>query len=82
MSDLNQRPSIGRIVLFRKAGDTLPAIITQVWSQTLVNLTVFTDGGPTEPYSSVEQGDDERQWNWPPRVQPFDFPAEVEHLTR
>ena len=49
-----QKPTIGRIVLFRNPGlriqangaDEVPAIITRVWSNGLVNLTAFLDNAP------------------------------------
>lgn len=57
MSDNRQKPSIGRIVVFKCKPDaglplnvhTLPAIITRVWSETCINVVVFPDGwGPAQ----------------------------------
>ncbi len=47
---MEQKPTIGRIVLYRVGTDDQglpvyrPAIIVKVWSPTLVNLQVFLDG--------------------------------------
>lgn len=39
------KPSLGRIVLYRMPdGQDRPAMIVRVWSDTCVNLQVFTDG--------------------------------------
>lgn len=75
---MEQKPSIGRIVLFRSEasnGSTEhPAIITPVWSDTCVNLTVFPDYGAPILKTSVNQNeslDGPNQalaWRWPPRV--------------
>lgn len=76
------RASIGRIVLFSSAfradmgglGDWVPAIITAVHSDTLVNLCVFRDNAPTASFTSVEFGETvgpnspSMVWKWPPRV--------------
>lgn len=47
-----------------------PAIVTKVWSDTCVNLTVFFDGRPPEPRTSVMRAPDwgGGQWDWPPRA--------------
>ncbi|HET8550883.1 MAG TPA: hypothetical protein VFM97_00215 [Gammaproteobacteria bacterium] len=56
------KPSLGRIVRFRLAdsepsvnGDAreFPAIIVRVWSDTCVNLKVFTDEGQDRWITSV-----------------------------
>ncbi len=71
------KPSIGRIVLFRRENvngvDEHPAIITRVWSDTCVNLTVWLDGGATFFASSAMLNEDMESadrnlWRWPPRV--------------
>jgi hypothetical protein len=73
------KPTIGRIVIFnvseqiqkefgKNCNDKkqLPAIITAVWSETLVNLQVIVDGMAGSYWvTTVDQGDGERQWNWP-----------------
>jgi hypothetical protein len=70
------KPTIGRIVIFNvpdyiKNGingnkqDKLPAIIVAVWSETTVNLKVITDGQNDIWTTSVSQGDNVNQWNWP-----------------
>lgn len=82
-----QTPSVGRIVLvghdpaFNNGSTIAPAIITRVWSDTVINVRVLHDNavGTTEQRSSVTfvatveelEGDElERQyhWTWPPRV--------------
>ena len=57
-----------------------PAIITAVWSDTCVNLTVFFDCKSAERRSSASYLPDEvfadglhcvnSGWRWPPRVEP------------
>ena len=81
------KPTIGRIVHFvqnKPAGYGeglvhLPAIITAVWSDTCVNLQVFTDGtnsddqnmSPVKWVTSANlDGSDmprSRTWHWPER---------------
>jgi len=63
--------AIGRIVIFteRVAGNitVYPAIITKVWSATVVNLQVFRDAD-VDSRSSVELRTDwqsEYRWSWP-----------------
>lgn len=86
MSDNPQTPSVGRIVVFKSkqsAGlglnhNTLPAIITRVWSDTCINVVVFPDGyGPVQclgvtsvRYDEAEPGDMHMStaWSWPKRV--------------
>lgn len=73
-----QKPSIGRIVLFRSlesnGSSEHPAVVTRVWSDTCVNLTVFPDFGEPVLKTSVNQNetlDSPNQnlaWRWPPRV--------------
>ena len=74
-----QKPSLGRIVLFRShvsdGQSEHPAIITRVWTDTCVNLTVFPDYGEPKLFSSVVQNEDvgtahagQQAWRWPPRV--------------
>lgn len=74
---MEQKPSIGRIVIFRPSnGDNLyPAIITRVWSETCVNLEVFGGVQAHEeiqgktPTSVLLGGTGiARTWSWPPRV--------------
>jgi hypothetical protein len=49
------------------AGDVYPAIVVRTWD-TSVQLQVFLDGPDTYWATSVQEGDGERQWSWPPRV--------------
>jgi hypothetical protein len=75
---MEQKPSIGRIVLFRShesnAAQEHPALITRVWSDTCVNLTVFPDNGSPILETSVNQNESlegpnqDLAWRWPPRV--------------
>lgn len=71
--------SIGRIVIYnttkaqRDSGicnhqEKLPAIITAVWGDTekgCVNLKVINDGTDNIWATSVSEGDQENNWNWP-----------------
>lgn len=66
------KPSIGRIVIYRgiDSNGSLehPAIITRVWSDTCVNLTVFPDNGEVIVKTSVNLDQDKIQshgWAWP-----------------
>jgi hypothetical protein len=91
MAKQRQKPSIGRIVEFTFGSaldqwrswksdvgqsEVVPAIITQVWSDTCVNLTVFIDGEKcTLSRLSVVRVDrlasnqtDHDSWRWPDRV--------------
>ena len=85
------KPSKGRIVLYTfplgtehnmsaAAGQerTVPAVITNVWSEDCVNLRVFTDGWqPIPSVTSVTRRDTMSEanadlagyWEWPPRVE-------------
>lgn len=78
---MDQKPSVGRIVHLNKVygredspkGQPYPAIITHVFSDTCVNLSIFNDGsfplGANElTRTSVMFGTDAGQWSWPPRV--------------
>lgn len=80
MSDLpapsQPTPSIGRIVLYRPRGverferggaEVYPAVITRVWSPTVVNLHVLADGGEAFFATSRIMGEGEGGWTWPPR---------------
>lgn len=69
-------PTVGRIVHYTEEtkGDIVPdqhaAIITAVWSDTCVNLTIFHPDGHTYSKTSVVQSADQEcdSWDWPPRV--------------
>jgi len=59
-------PTIGRIVHFKAAEDVVrPAIITEVHSDTCVNLQVFQPGQDNWR-TSVTQGEGVGQWQWMP----------------
>ena len=72
------KPTIGRIVLYRVRPDdppelrnnraeVLPAIITAVFSDTVVNLKIFTDGSVDVWHTSRSLGSELGQWSWPKR---------------
>lgn len=82
-------PSIGRIVYVigpdaaSNGASVAPAIITRVWSEDLVNVTIFPDGGAPLSRTSVKLYADEdaargitlsdvrfppNQAFWPPRI--------------
>ena len=75
-------PTIGRIVLFKSKdvkelgnhAEEVPAIITRVWSENCVNLTVFRDFAEPLLQTSVTYAEDldasgqHSAWRWPPRV--------------
>lgn len=70
-----QKPSVGRIVLFHEQGhEPSAAIITRVWNDSMVNLTVFRDAIAATPRTSVEHAEPGEEggrstfWSWPPRV--------------
>ena len=70
-----KRPSLGRIVVFREFADVdcaamqdRAAIVTAVWSDTCVNLTVFDPDGSTRGVTSATLGDGHRSWSWPRMV--------------
>ena len=54
-------PTVGRIVIYRQPGNEIPlngtqehpAIITRVWTETMVNLQVFFDDHDPEAIASV-----------------------------
>lgn len=84
------KPTIGRIVHFVQKKPSmygegfihLPAIITAVWSDTCVNLQVFTDGSNSEedgtnfphikwvtsPSLDESETPQPRTWHWPERA--------------
>lgn len=74
------KPTTGRIVNFRMTEDlknrvngnkqdVLPAIIVAVWSDTVVNLKVITDGINDLWVTSVPYGDAQYNWSWPVKEQ-------------
>jgi hypothetical protein len=71
----DQKPSVGRIVLYSRLDSNgrteHPAIITNVFSDTTVNVTVFPDVAPmSQSRTSVVYNDTpgNHTWRWPPRV--------------
>lgn len=85
---MHQKPSLGGIVLVNAAalgidnngGDQAPAVITRVWSDTLVNLRILADSGETpwktsvllfqtpEEYAEARDAGKTYGCYWPPRV--------------
>lgn len=71
------KPSLGRIVIHRgissNGATEHPAMITRVWSDTCVNLTVFPDfGAPvlrTSQTLLTDPAQPQEGWFWPPRVE-------------
>lgn len=81
-----QKISVGRIVTYvlpdgKNKGERRPAIVVRVWSETTVNLQVFTDGDgnpenndglPSVLWQTSRQHDEENRspgtWHWPERV--------------
>jgi len=54
-----------------EVGQVYPAIVVRTWGDTpaaSIQLQVFLDGNDTFWATSVNEGDGERQWSWPPRV--------------
>lgn len=74
-----QKPSIARLVIVsmdparNNGANEAPAVITRVWSDTLINVRVLSDGDGVEWRTSVELLDEKPAdprhvaW-WPPRV--------------
>jgi hypothetical protein len=75
---MTPKPTLGRTVLFRLADADAPgaprmhpAVVTRVWSDTCVNLTVFRDGGAIVPAVSVDHAPVDGRptltgtWSWP-----------------
>lgn len=60
--------TLGQTVLYRRAGGGEPqaAIVTRVWSEDCINLTVFPENGPPLFYSSVPRylADAKDAWGW------------------
>lgn len=74
------KPTIGRVVIYntteadrKKMTDSgtaneqkqLPATIVAVWGETTVNAKVELDGEGSLWKTSILQGDNEGNWNWP-----------------
>ena len=59
-------PTVGRIVYYKNNVKEQAAIITEVWSDRCVNLTVFNGNGNVEYHTSVVRGYGSGQWDWMP----------------
>lgn len=48
--------------------EPVAAIITAVWSETTINVQLIIDGHANTLWkTSINQGDGNGQWSWPPR---------------
>ena len=48
-----------------------PAVITKIWTNTCVNMTIFPDCNSPDNKTSIIQDEELKQlkgWRWPPRV--------------
>ena len=73
-----QRPSIARMVHYHARPDEISngahlfaAVVTRVWSDRCVNLTIFPDNAQPFTRTSVELADErdiEGRWLWPKRA--------------
>ena len=60
-------PTVGRIVyFFGLDGETKAAIVTKVWSTTIVNLQIFDGNGTSYPMVAVSNGQLLGNWDWMP----------------
>ena len=48
--------------------EELPAVIVAVWSDECVNLKVNLDGDGEIWKTSINNGNEQGQWNWPERI--------------
>ena len=51
-----------------REGDVYPAVVIRVWPGDLINAKVLLDGTDTFWATSRHQGDENGNWNWPPRA--------------
>jgi hypothetical protein len=84
-----QKPSLGRIVLVpmdpngNNGATCSPAIITRVWSDDTINVSVFGDSAASatvlrtsatfvdelpDTFTDAQTGEQRNVWCWPPRV--------------
>ena len=73
---MTDQVSVGRIVhVMQVDGRDLPGIVTHVWSESVVNVVLFTDGsfddlrGAVERLTSIPEGADADTWHWPELVE-------------
>lgn len=63
------QPSQGRVVHYKEMDATFAAKVVLVNEDGTVNLAVYAHDGTTiVGRQNVQQGDDDLQWQWPPRV--------------
>jgi hypothetical protein len=62
---MQQKPRIGYIVNFYDKGSIYAAIVTWVWNDDCINLTVFNSNGTITGYTSVMHGYGEHNWSMP-----------------
>lgn len=71
---MEQKPSLGRIVLVNPHGATneLPAIVTAVHSDDCINVRAFSDNSDNPLWvtscTPQESNPEGYGWRWPPRV--------------
>lgn len=79
---MTQTPTLGRIVLVPTAptgnngAGLAPAIVTRVWSSTMINVRIINDGPDLPWRTSLSYtddidhlaGTDACSWTWPPRT--------------
>jgi hypothetical protein len=81
MSNPVQQPSLGRVVIYtlteldktlfsNNGASECPATIVRVWDNGMVNLRLQNDGEGSPWRTSIHQGDQPGQWNWPKFVPP------------
>ncbi len=75
-----QKPTIGRVVHLCFSGQRVPAVVTHVWSDTLVNLQPLGSKAGTSERTSIQYQDPDSAsdlngmktshdtWSWPPKV--------------
>lgn len=69
---MQQTPSVGRIVHYIHSGAVCAAIVTHVWSDTMINCAPFDANGNALPGVTSSSYNEDRithgTWSWPPFV--------------
>ena len=60
------KPTVGRIVYYNAFEGPLASIITEVKSENIVNLCVFSTLGMPSSSHNIENGKNHGQWDWMP----------------